>query len=360
MTLYQMKAGNQMKALTIETNLSLEFLYNLTGIAYYSINQNADESLSTKRFDHFITDYVKSIYPKLPILVINDIELFLRDFSCFYIVLLDVIIHENLNHPLELIRYLQKFSTHELLNLYIERIDTPLSADENVHLDKLLDELTGLRHELGMDKQLYYEFTTYPEGIVNRMIYSLEFIYHHFFEKNERNLTQQLENIQKKHQALLNENPEEFINAILFQSKESLSNEHSSIRIFVGNYYGDKISVAYGNHDEVYFFYGVAAEKKLYSDQHQTQYEELIKSLADDTRRNLIRFLMHAPHYNKEISDHLGITTATISYHISRLVDLGIIRMKYQEGKRIYYQVDSERFNQLFEGLKRYLYLEPF
>ncbi len=350
-----------MKSLRIETNLSMEFLYNLTGIAYYSMNQTTDETLSTKRFDHFITDYVKLIYPKLPILVINDIELFLRDFSCFYIVLLDVIIHEDLVHPLDLICYLKKFSTHELLDLYIERIDTPMSADtDNIHLDKLLDELTGLRHEYGMDKKLYYEFTNYPEGVIERMIYAFEFIYHHFFAKNEDFLKQQLQIIQAKHQALLDENPEEFINAILFQSKESLSNEHTSIRIFVGYYFGDKISVAYGNHDEVYFFYGLAAEKKLYSDHHQAQYEELIKSLADDTRRNLIRFLMHAPHYNKEISDYLGITTATISYHISRLVDLGIIHMKYQEGKRIYYQVDSERFNQLFEGLKRYLYVDPF
>ncbi len=154
-----------MKSLRIETNLSMEFLYNLTGIAYYSMNQTTDETLSTKRFDHFITDYVKLIYPKLPILVINDIELFLRDFSCFYIVLLDVIIHEDLAHPLDLIYYLKKFSTHELLDLYIERIDTPMSADtDNIHLDKLLDELTGLRHEYGMDKKLYYEFNKLSGG----------------------------------------------------------------------------------------------------------------------------------------------------------------------------------------------------
>ncbi len=350
-----------MKSLTIETNLSLEFLYNLTGIAYYSINQNADETLSTKRFDHFITSYVEQIYPKLPILVINDIELFLRDFSCFYIVLLDVIIHENLSHPLDLIGYLKKFTTRQLLDLYIDRIDIPVSIEsESAALDHLLDELTNLRHEFGMDKTLYYQFKKYPDGVMERLIYSFEFFYTHFFSKNEDQLIQQLQTIQPKHQQLLDENPDDFINAILFQSKEALSNEHSSIRIFVGYFFGDKITVAYGNHNEVYFFYGVDAEKQLYSDHHQVHYEELIKSLADDTRRNLIRFLMHAPHYNKEISDHLGITTATISYHISRLVDLGIIHMKYQEGKRIYYQVDSERFNQLFDGLKRYLYIDPF
>ncbi len=67
---------------------------------------------------------------------------------------------------------------------------------------------------------------------------------------------------------------------------------------------------------------------------------------------------MHAPHYNKRFR--------LLESQQQQLVIISVVsrscinHMKYQEGKRIYYQVDSERFNQLFEGLKRYLYVDPF
>ncbi len=64
-----------------------------------------------------------------------------------------MIIHENLSHPLDLIGYLKKFTTRQLLDLYIDRIDIPVSIEsESAALDHLLDELTNLRHEFGMDK----------------------------------------------------------------------------------------------------------------------------------------------------------------------------------------------------------------
>lgn len=345
-----------MKNPKIETNLAFEFMCSLMGIAYYEECKKTDADISVSRFNHYISDFVDSTYEQIPNIVKKDIQLFMCDFSCMYVTLLDVILQEKMNSPLDLIRYFEKMKTLDFLNQYLMSNETNLStSSSDEDLQTCLKDLSTKFNKFGLDHELFFEFQKYPEGIVERFIHAMTVLYVDFFKSIEDDLNTKLAEISEHHQKLYDENPDAFINAILFQSKESLEQEESDISIIVSSLYGDKVNVAYGNSNDVYFFYGAQAEKKLYSDNLTSQYEELIKSLADDTRRKLIKYLMNTPHYNKEISDYLGITTATISYHISRLTDIGIIHLKYQEGKRIYYQVDKERFNQLFDGLKRYL-----
>lgn len=349
-----------MKSPLIETNIAFEFIYTMMGVAYYKKSKQADIDISNSRFTYFVSDFIEDTYKQIPSIVINDIQLFLQDFSNLYVTLLHITIDKNMTHPSELINYFKNFTTDDLLNLYLVSNETGLTTSSpRDQLDFALEELTLKYHKDANDKSLFYEFIAYPKDIVNRFINTMEVLYHDFFKPFEPTLISKLADLQKRHQELYDDNPEAFINAILFQSKESLHDSETKIHIYLGYFYGDRVNVAYGDDCNVYFFYGALAEKKLYSENLTAQYEELIKSLADDTRRKLIKFLMYAPHYNKEISDYLGITTATISYHIGRLVDLGIIHLKYQEGKRIYYQVDKERFNQLFDGLKRYLASAP-
>ncbi len=345
-----------MKTPKIEANLAFEFLCSLMGIAYFEECQKADEDISVSRFQHYMSDFVNTTYEHIPNIVKKDIQLFMHDFSCMYVTVLDVLLRENMVGPLDIINYFKTMDTKAFLNQYLISNETSLSTEsDGSELQNVLTDLSTKFNKSGIDHELYFEFLEYPEGIVERFVHSLSVLYYDYFKPMENVFKTKLNDISEHHQKLYDENPEAFINAILFQSKESLEEDDAIIRIFVSNLYGEKVNVAYGDLNNVYFFYGAQAEKKLYSDNLTSQYEELIKSLADDTRRKLIKYLMNNPHYNKEISDYLGITTATISYHISRLTDIGIIHLKYQEGKRIYYQVDKERFNQLFDGLKRYL-----
>lgn len=347
-----------MKSRQIEKNLCLEFTFTLMGVAYHDQVTSSNEVKPP--FEHFISDFIRSNYASIPIMVQQDIKLLLKDFSGMYIAILHLILRENFSTPIELINYLKLMSTEDLLNLYLEGNETGLTIEsEKGSLEHILNELSLALHQEAKDKELFFEFLNYPTNIGSRFTHGMEVIYTNFFKPYEPVINSKLDNLLIRHQALYDENPEAFINAILFQSKESLQDERADIHIYLSYFYGSKVSVAYSD-NKVYFFYGSDAEQKLYTKNLTDKYEELIKSLADETRRNLIRFLMHSPHYNKEISDHLGITTATISYHIGRLVDLGIIKHKYQEGKRIYYQVDKDRFEQLFDGLSRYLTSKEF
>lgn len=343
-----------MKSRKIEKNLCLEFIYTLMGIAYYDTIRHLEDP--NPSFDHFISDFVQSNYDSIPLLVKRDIQLLLKDFSGIFITLLHLFIRDNIQTPDVLISTLESMSTIDLLNLYLEGNETGYTVEtDRISLEHALDDLSVAMHQNARDKELFFEFMQYPMDIGARFSHALTVVYDDFFKPYEPILNATLDELLIRHQALYNENPEAFINAILFQSKESLADDNTDIHIYLGYFYGSKVSVAYNSTNQVFFFYGSGAEQKLYTKNLTAKYEELIKSLADETRRKLIRFLMHTPHYNKEISDHLGITTATISYHIGRLVDLGIIKHKYQEGKRIYYQVDKERFDQLFEGLYRFL-----
>jgi DNA-binding transcriptional ArsR family regulator len=352
-----MREGIPMKPLQIQTNVALEFVFSMMGIAYFEKYEHKDQDITNSRFDIYISDYVKSIYSQIPHLVKNDIRLFLHDFSCVYLTLLSLVIHEKVKTPQDLIQYFSRLSNQEFLDLYLETNSTELTLQSpKDEIETALDELSIAMHQDAKDQELFHEFENYPDVLLTRFIHAMKLYYEQFFSSQEQELTTQLNRLVQVHQEFYDNNPEAFNSIILsFDDTEKLSHEYKEIHIYVSQFFGERVQVAFEHDYTVHIFYGAGMEKKFYAENLNQQYEELIKSLADDTRRALIKMLMHEPHYNKEISDHLGITTATVSYHLNKLGELGIIHIQYQEGKRIYHQVDKDKFNLLFDGLKAYL-----
>ncbi len=77
---------------------------------------------------------------------------------------------------------------------------------------------------------------------------------------------------------------------------------------------------------------------------------ELFKCLADPTKQSIIAMIAHERVCAKDIAQKLKLTKATISYHIARLIMVGIIKIKMQEGKRAYYQVQEDAIKEAFDG----------
>ena len=51
----------------------------------------------------------------------------------------------------------------------------------------------------------------------------------------------------------------------------------------------------------------------------------IFRALGDETRLKMVAFLARRPHYGEELAEYLGVRAATISHHLRRLREAGLV-----------------------------------
>jgi ArsR family transcriptional regulator, cadmium/lead-responsive transcriptional repressor len=66
------------------------------------------------------------------------------------------------------------------------------------------------------------------------------------------------------------------------------------------------------------------------------------KALVDPTRCSILMCLLDGPHYPTELSEHLGLTKANVSNHLTCLRGCGLV-VGVAEGRRVRYEIADPR-----------------
>ena len=70
-----------------------------------------------------------------------------------------------------------------------------------------------------------------------------------------------------------------------------------------------------------------------------------MKLLSDKSRFEIMRYIHSHNAYGNEIAEHLGLTTATVSHHMSSLLEANLISLEQKNGK-IYYHINKDTLSQ--------------
>lgn len=76
-----------------------------------------------------------------------------------------------------------------------------------------------------------------------------------------------------------------------------------------------------------------------------------LKILSDTSKFEILKSIRNKPTYGQELAEQLNLSTATISHHMSALINSGFIQLEKQTN-RIYYQMDKEKVSRFIEQLK--------
>ena len=76
--------------------------------------------------------------------------------------------------------------------------------------------------------------------------------------------------------------------------------------------------------------------------------EQLLKAMADSTRLKILELLLSGEKCVCEIFPHVKKTQSTVSIHLGKMEQLGLIRSR-RDGKRIYYQIKEEMICNIFK-----------
>lgn len=82
----------------------------------------------------------------------------------------------------------------------------------------------------------------------------------------------------------------------------------------------------------------------------------IYKVLSDKTRFEIIKILLDKESYGQEIAEKLGITTATVSYHMDYLFGASLIFIK-RKSRRLYYSINKNQIKNSIRFLENELML---
>lgn len=78
----------------------------------------------------------------------------------------------------------------------------------------------------------------------------------------------------------------------------------------------------------------------------------LLKALSDETRLNIVEFLLDGEKCVCEIFPRVKRTQSTVSIQLSTLEDAGILESR-RDGKRMYYRIKDARVRGILDASKR-------
>ena len=81
---------------------------------------------------------------------------------------------------------------------------------------------------------------------------------------------------------------------------------------------------------------------------------EGLKALSDKSKLAILSHIRDKRSYGQALAKETGLSTATISHHMSALINCGFIRLQRVEN-RIYYQMDKENLREFLQKLSLYL-----
>ena len=100
------------------------------------------------------------------------------------------------------------------------------------------------------------------------------------------------------------------------------------------------ISLMYGDTLSVNAMFGTASPKLS-----TERAINALKLLSDKSRFEIMRYIHSHNAYGNEIAEHLGLTTATVSHHMSALLEANLISLEQKNGK-IYYHINKDTLSQ--------------
>lgn len=77
------------------------------------------------------------------------------------------------------------------------------------------------------------------------------------------------------------------------------------------------------------------------------------KLLSDKSKVDILEFISKKPCYGKEIANELNLSTATISYHVNALLQIGFVKAEVNSNK-VYYSIARDRIASYLEEIKEF------
>lgn len=203
-------------------------------------------------------------------------------------------------------------------------------------------------------KEKIIECLKNPSETKERFLLMLKQFYDKSYSSIEDEIIQKLKSISVKYDELFNKNPLKFSRQFLKANLDKL-NISQNVHVSYFKYVGAENWIS-GSTDEGFGVLGAYSDMYYGDEQEKEIVQMFFKVLSDKKRLDIIHLLSDRPCYVYELAEKLGMSAATISYHLNQLQGLDIVQYERYD-HRIYYSLDKDRLRELSEkSLKNLLH----
>ncbi len=333
----------------IETVPAFELLGALLNYA-----RRGDEDEDWIESSQEILDWRAEVEKNISPFLSSDIE---HIFQCRspYTVLVHAVVQYKLLRPEELIAWMREEHHTEVQNLMIEVFGLENHNWEEVDQSELKamleQEDLGVHVPVEEEAALILFGLRSPKAFMQRLDLVLSDFYSRFVVKELDDVVQKLESKREDHQARLEKNAEAFLNQITLDNYESMYEDAGKVRVFL-TYFANRF-ISLFSKKEPLILYGYDVDQLLTSPDVAKQTDQFIKALADTKRAAILRLLKRRQWYGKELADHFSLSTATMSYHMEKLISSRLVRFEMGEKKRVLYSINREGVKAMLESLEK-------
>lgn len=191
--------------------------------------------------------------------------------------------------------------------------------------------------------ELYNIFREKPDALLDRLVAIIRACYMNFFKQAQRGIGERMKGIVDQHNQVFHKGPNEFMKIIGNGDYGKLLNLKAK-GLYIC-YFEEFIPRYIHDEDTHIFCYGYSEIQK-----YELAYEgqgcpiELLKILADETRLNILKVLAIKKWSRKDLVKEVGLTSATMTYQLNKLLEQGLIEMVAGGNrKQSLYYVDREK-----------------
>lgn len=285
-------------------------------------------------------------------------KVFFHEASPIRLLLEDKSILWSFTKPLDYVNYLKSIDSTNIDSVIINSMEN-LKKNQDAALEILKSQSKTIDFIKEMDveddlKWSLLNFLNQPLKYISEYISFLEdYIPHviHVLEKSSITLEEFdrriEENIKKEGTDFVKNTLSYFYNLFEYEATED---------IYITSLFFNYIScVYYQSKNYLCFFIGLDFEKAVKQISGETELDRTIntfKNLSDKTRFRILQLLKTQKHFGQEIADKIGISMATVSYHMNYLVASGLVTIEVK-GRKTFYNLNKEGFIKSMDFLKK-------
>lgn len=216
-------------------------------------------------------------------------------------------------------------------------------------IPKMIDLVSNISINNKEIKEKLIECLMNPMETKQRYCIMLKGFYNKAYKYIEKFIIRELNIARDKYEEYFKENSSEFFKTYF---KMDLVNSIVHISFFKHTGWSSYGINDFENIDWIVL--GVYSDRIFGKDALKERANKFFKVLSDKKRIKMIELLAQKPWYGHEMAKKLKLTPATVSYHLSLLLELNMVNFNRNEN-RMYYSLNREKVDELFDESKKSL-----
>lgn len=335
-----------MKKIKINYNLVAEFLFSMMRV--FDQKDRFENGKVLVIHNREIEKYCQRVRVQIDPDIKTEFRKFVNGFTGGMLALVDYAVASRIESVTAFLECMDNLTSLELVDLYLKEYHITELTSSSPKKDIIQQVREKVESRVVTKESKLIRLFLKDEELKEQMLSYFTYYYDNFFKELEEELIHRLDETKRRHEQLIVAEEEKFIDHILpFVRNESIP--LTSLNLHV-SYTGEISNMLwrYENEEEVRYIYGVAHEQKMDNEYTNIIRKEFLKLLQDDTRYSIIKLLGEKKWYGKELADHFGLTTATMSYHLNRLTNFGVVDIEKGVNKRYYYSLNKSALKKLY------------